>query len=118
MNSEVLGAARCVPIEMVNMYPSVLDRAIQDVTRNIIDRVVCELEKGESVCSLSAPKQIQKDDLHSFEIRRTVKIERLVRCKDCTHFTQNGWCNREFDWFPVDDMDFCSSAEKMEVQDG
>ena len=41
----------------------------------------------------------------------------VVRCKDCIHFTQSGWCDREFDWFPVDDMDFCSSAEKMEVQE-
>ena len=41
----------------------------------------------------------------------------VVRCKDCIHFTQSGWCDREFDWFPVDDMDFCSSAEKMEVKE-
>ena len=42
----------------------------------------------------------------------------LVRCKECIHFTQGGWCDREFDWFPVDENDFCSMAEKMEVQDG
>ena len=42
----------------------------------------------------------------------------IVRCKECIHFTQGGWCDREFDWFPVDENDFCSMAEKMEVQDG
>lgn len=42
----------------------------------------------------------------------------IVLCKECIHFTQGGWCDREFDWFPVDGNDFCSMAEKMEVQDG
>lgn len=42
----------------------------------------------------------------------------IVRCRECIHFTQGGWCDREFDWFPVDENDFCSMAEKMEVQDG
>lgn len=41
----------------------------------------------------------------------------IVRCKECIHFTQGGWCDREFDWFPVDGNDFCSMAEKMEAQD-
>ena len=41
----------------------------------------------------------------------------IVRCKECIHFTQGGWCDREFDWFPVDKNDFCSMAEKMEVQE-
>ena len=41
----------------------------------------------------------------------------IVRCKECIHFTQGGWCGREFDWFPVDENDFCSMAEKMEVQE-
>lgn len=40
----------------------------------------------------------------------------IVRCKECIHFAQGGWCDREFDWFPVDENDFCSMAEKMEVQ--
>lgn len=42
----------------------------------------------------------------------------IVRCGECIHFTQGGWCDREFDWFPVDENDFCSMAEKMEVRDG
>lgn len=41
----------------------------------------------------------------------------VVRCKECIHFTQGGWCDREFDWFPVDENDFCSMAEKMEAQE-
>ena len=41
----------------------------------------------------------------------------VVRCKECIHFTQGGWCDREFDWFPVGNNDFCSMAEKMEVQE-
>ena len=41
----------------------------------------------------------------------------IVRCGECIHFAQGGWCAREFDWFPVAENDFCSMAEKMEVQD-
>ena len=41
----------------------------------------------------------------------------IVRCEECIHFTQGGWCDREFDWFPVDENDFCSMAEKMEAQE-
>ena len=52
--------------------------------------------------------------------KRIEKIQGIdiVRCKECIHFTQGGWCDREFDWFPVDGNDFCSMAERMEVQDG
>ena len=42
---------------------------------------------------------------------------KIVRCKECIHFTQGGWCDRGFDWFPIDENDFCSMAEKMEVQE-
>ncbi len=45
------------------------------------------------------------------------KLDEIVRCKECIHFTQSGWCDREFDWFPVDEDDFCSMAKKMEVRD-
>ena len=48
----------------------------------------------------------------------TIDAVPVVRCGECIHFTQDGWCDREFDWFPVDENDFCSMAEKMEVQDG
>lgn len=86
MNSKVFGATRRVTIKILNHYPAALGNVIQEATRSLIDKVICELEKGESICSLSAPEQIQKDDLQSVEIRRTVKIERLVRCKDCVYY--------------------------------
>lgn len=41
----------------------------------------------------------------------------IVRCRECIHFTQGGWCDREFDWFSVDENDFCSMAEKTEAQE-
>lgn len=46
-------------------------------------------------------------------IEQLPKRGEIVRCKECIHFTQGGWCDREFDWFPVDENDFCSMAEKM-----
>ena len=103
MNSEVFETARRVPIEMLDRFPAALGHVIQDATRSLIDRCLCELEKGESICSLSTPEQIQKDDLYSVEIRRTVKIERLVRCRECRwghlcvmgqHLGLDGFCSK------------------------
>lgn len=114
MDNEVLETARRVPIEMLDRFPAALSHVIQDATRSLVDRVICELEKGESICSLSTPEQIQKDDLYSVEIRRTVKIERLVRCKDCVHYNAGFEClvegygiEREPDWF-------CADGERRE----
>lgn len=85
MENEVFGAAGVVPCELLNTMPSALNHVIQDVTNRLVDRVMCELEKGESICSLQTVEQNQFFDLNSVEIRRTVKIKPLVRCKECKH---------------------------------
>ena len=63
------------------------------------------------------PYEFVEIAFHAVDDAPTIDAVPVVRCKDCIHFVQNGWCDREFDWFPVDEMDFCSSAEKMEVQE-
>lgn len=96
MEDEVFGAARVVPCELLVTMPSALNHAIQDVTHRLVDRVLCELEKGESICSLQTVEQNQFSDLNSVEIRRTVKIARLVRCGECEYTCREDdheiWC--------------------------
>ena len=96
MENEVFGAANVMPCELLVTMPTALDHAIQDVTHRIVDRVLCELEKGECVCSLSAPEQIQAVDLNRVEIRRSVNFQRLVRCGECEHTCREDdheiWC--------------------------
>lgn len=111
MENEVYGAARAIPVEYMDRVPVALHHAIQEVTRNLVDRVICELEKGESICSLSTVEQTQAVDLNSVEIRRTVNIKKLVRCKECKQNLTKGrkyaFCdltgstNRN-DWFCAD----------------
>ena len=96
MASEVYGAARKVPCELLTVYPSELERTVQDLTRSLVDKVVCELEKGESICSLQSVEQNLFSDIYSVEIRRTVKITRLVRCGECEYTCREDdheiWC--------------------------
>ena len=89
-------SARTVPVEFLCKVPSALDRVIQDATTDLALRVRWELEKGECVCSLSAPEQIQAVDLNQVEIRRTVNFQRLVRCGECEYTCREDdheiWC--------------------------
>ena len=103
MENEVFGAANAIPCELLVTMPTALDHAIQDVTHRLVDRVLCELEKGESICSLQTVEQNQFSGLNSIEIRRTVKITRLVRCRECRwgpicmigqHLGLDGFCSK------------------------
>lgn len=69
------------------------------------------------MCQYAAKDDDAADAIEALQAEVPKRGE-IVRCKECIHFTQGGWCDREFDWFPVDENDFCSMAEKMEVQDG
>lgn len=119
MKNKVFGAERVVECELLDAMPSALNHVIQDVTNRLVDRVVCELEKGESICSLQTVEQNQFSDLNSVEIRRTVTIKPLVRCGECrygitAHGISDGWvlCSKPYtergnamhrdDWFCAD----------------
>ena len=115
-------SARTVPVEFLCKVPSALDRVIQDATTDLALRVLWELEKGECVCSLSAPEQIQSVDLNQVEIRRQVNFQRLVRCGECKHWkvykNDCGWglCEKHDIDHPCHDDWFCADGER-EVQE-
>lgn len=123
MESEVFGAANVVGCEALATTPSLLNHTIQDVTHRLVDGIMCELEKGESICSLQTVEQNQFSDLQSVEIRRTVKITKLVRCGECTFSDWYVTNNRKLFCYCVKHCssghtkdDFCSYG-KREVQE-
>lgn len=122
MESKVFGTANVVGSELLATMPSLLNNAIQDVTRRIVDKVIGELEKGESICSLQTVEQNQFNNLNSVEIRRTVKIQRLVRCRECAHCFVEGFvherniCKKHPELGNVPDDWFCADGG-MEVQE-
>ncbi len=85
MNDDVLCAAKFLPCELLDARPSALDYVIQDITHELTDSIMCELEKGELICSLQNVEQSQIPALNSVKIRRKVTLKRLVRCKDCKY---------------------------------
>lgn len=96
MENNSFTSSRIVPAEFLCKVPSALDRVIHDATINLAQRVLWYLEKGECVCSMSAPEQIQSVDLNHVEIRRSVNFQRLVRCGECEHTCREDdheiWC--------------------------
>ena len=41
----------------------------------------------------------------------------IIHCKECVYLTDTGWCGREFDWYPVEENDFCSMGERKDTND-
>ena len=94
---------------------------VESVQVDKLRQRIDELEETACHCNVRENAEliakILDDDVDG-KVYQMPKRGEIVRCKECIHFTQGGWCDREFDWFPVDENDFCSMAEKMEVQDG
>ena len=113
----------------IELYPMMeaAAAAIEELQALLTEADKKQTYQHDCICELTAENEELQAEL---EKKRTAdcwgcKCEKLepkrgeiVRCKECIHFAQGGWCDREFDWFPVDENDFCSMAEKMEVQDG
>lgn len=85
MNTEKLTGVQIVSSEVLCMYPDALHRAIEEISRNVIDSVICKLEDGEVICRLNDAEQIQTR-YNSVEIRRSISFTPLVRCVACKHF--------------------------------
>lgn len=101
-------------IEALQAENPIVETVLVDKMRQQMEETVCHCNVKENAELIA---KILDDDVDgkAFEFPKRGEI---VRCKECIHFTQGGWCDREFDWFPVDENDFCSMAENMAVQDG
>lgn len=135
MKSETKTIARAIPKEaLVYMEDDkgFYDCIIKDITRNLCDAVMGELEKGEKIVKLSDVRVSELFPLNMVEYRKYIRFTDLIRCKDCKHrptMPENSrgvfdlefpddecpcqcgdpWYNRE----PEDDW-FCANGERRE----
>ena len=81
------GNARIVPRGFIGMVnePYVIERVCQDAARELIDKVIVEARKGECTIKLTE-EQFDRPDQDTIELRETIEIHPLVRCKDCKYW--------------------------------
>ena len=108
------GNARIVPKEFVGMgdEPSAIERICQDAARELIDKVIVEARNGECIIKLTE-EQFDRYDQNAIELRETIEVHPLVRCKDCIFYGERtGSCGSSAidsrfriitpDWFCAD----------------
>ena len=100
-------------IEALQAENPIVESVLVDKMRQQMEETACHCNVKENAELIA---RILDDDVDG-KVFELPKRGEIVLCKECIHFTHGGWCDREFDWFPVDENDFCSMAEKMEVQD-
>lgn len=83
------GNARIVPKEFVSMVnaPYSIEHLCQDAARELIDKVIVEARKGECIIKLTE-EQFDRYDQNAIELRETIEIQPLVRCKDCIFYRE------------------------------
>ena len=106
--------ARIVPKEFVSMVnaPCAIEHLCQDAARELIDKAVVEARKGECIIKLTE-EQFDCYDQNAIELRETIEIQPLVRCRDCILYNERtGSCGSSAidsrfriispDWFCAD----------------
>ena len=136
MKSEIKTIARTVPKEdfvFMKDDKRFYDYIIKDITQNLCDAVMVELEKGEKIVKLSDVR-VSELSPNMVEYRKYIRFTDLVRCKDCKHrpidlggknygqdlvFPDGDYkcpCRCEdpwYSWMPKDDW-FCANGERSE----
>ena len=113
------GNARIVPKEFVGMVdePSAIERVCQDAARELIDKVIVEARKGECTIKLTE-EQFDRYDQNAIELRETIEIQPLVRCKNCIFYGERtGSCGSSAidSRFRIISPDwFCADGERRE----
>ena len=81
---ERFGNTRIVPKGFVSMVnePYAIERVCQDAARELLDKVIVEARKGECTIKLTE-EHFDRYNLDAIELRETIEIHPLVRCKDC-----------------------------------
>lgn len=111
------GNARIVPKEFVSMVnaPYAIEHLCQDAARELIDKVIVEARKGECIIKLTE-EQFDRYDQNAIELRETIEIHPLVRCRECKHYNAGFECLAEGYGIERDPDWFCADGER-EVQE-
>lgn len=82
--------------------------------RHIAERIFIECQRGEKIVTVGKPYTHELETLNQIETRADVRIEELIRCKNCKHSDkdENGllYCTGTLQQIGSDD--YCSFAER------
>ena len=102
-------------------YKDELSRHIADqLGHRIAERIFQECQKGERIVSVGEPYSQVVLELNQVETRMDVRVQELVRCKDCKHgkpyMHTKAYVACEVDCEPIDrDVDFfCADGKRRE----
>lgn len=112
-------AARRFPRTYVEYDPngSILKLMLEKMSRDLADKALVELEKGERIFNLSSVTE-NNNMPEEIEYRQYLTITELVRCKDCCHCYSEGFvhernvCEKHPELGNVPDDWFCGDGEK------
>ena len=124
MESKTQAVARVVPKEQLAFMKDdkgFTDYLIKDLSQNLFEAVMGELEKGERIVKLSDLRVSEVLETQMVEYRKYIKFTDLVRCKDCKHRENREWdspcpcvcADSWYSWMPEDDW-FCANGERKE----
>lgn len=105
-----------IPNEIVDRYPTEMQRVIKHLGEQLTEKLFCEIQKGEMIVCLKDVTTNDNYPLNMTEVRQEIRITDLVRCKDCIYFhdygdgVKNCWGNGG----GTKDDDFCSHAERKD----
>lgn len=83
---------------------------IEQLGQRIAEKIYQECQKGERIISVGEPYSQDILEMNQVDTRMNVKIQELVRCKDCS---KRGVCRSSNIWAvpPADDW-FCADGER------
>lgn len=124
MKDQNYGKVVTVPKEYVDRTDGDIVRHYSKMmARDLCDKVLTEMVKGECICSLSPMFQTEIPEEHLVEMRQKVTIRRLVRCKDCRWKDQFDVSNYgpvmycRISGRDIDENGFCERADPKEGND-
>lgn len=91
----------------------------RETERRLMDRLASILkENGEVVVKMSDLRLNEVRELYSVQLRRQIRWSKLVRCRDCKHRDEGGFClGRGYPEQLVPDDGYCDKGDRKEVKD-
>lgn len=106
-----------IPNEILDRYPTSVDIALKDIGKQLTERLLCEIQKGEKIVYLKDVTTNDKHSLNMTELKQEIRITDLVRCKDCKWWDKKWGC--ELLGFVRNNMEnfYCADGKRSEVEE-
>ena len=104
----------------VKEYSEYVEFIVKQLSSELAERVMGILEREEEIIVGQTDLRVSEfKPTNSVEYRRQINWSPLVRCKDCKHYSEDGWgygnCYRPNVYYlRMNDHGFCSWGERRE----